>query len=811
MDKGGAPKRLEVPPDAGGEASITADAGSTGESDHISEDLFSHVVDGKGAQVGYLGKSSEVVWLTKTAQDLIGTPAEIVRDNGILSPDMALETPTYHMDDVDLTVAGDQIDPFTLPQKHVADALVKDYFDTMHPILPIVLRSLFMVQYESFYKFPFTPESSKRWLAILNAILAIGGVYSHLVQGDKYCCERDHMQFFARARVLSLDGGVVYEVADLQQVQVAGLMGMYLLATSQTNRAWNITGLAIRYAQTLGLHLRTDASSISDTEKEMRARIWYAIKCLEQILAVTTGRPSAIQEKDCSVPLPKPLEDEALPPEPEPAAQSKDAAPATAAADASTHLSPRALCVPPGPASGPSRASLPSSPSMPAAVLFYTEYSKVSTIAVEALNALYCPETMKMSWLEVQTKIADLDRALNQWKAELPPVLDFAKRLRDHNLVRQRMTLAFQHFHTRIIINRPCLCRIDGRIPHESSRSKLFNRSAALACIESARETIKLLPDVPHPVGLYKVSPWWGLFHYLVSAASVIIVEIAMRAEHNPNQASALFNDARKVVYWLKIMGKDNLSANRAWSILSKLLAAAAPKIGFYYHHSNGNGSSEGSPHQGNQQGTSPMVGVEAVAQEGNPFMDFPQSATSGLSVGDLEYLAVYDELPNSWGHSYQNPQHPEMMPPTSMMFPTPQQMQGLDVEESLSRRDSFAQHSTDGQHTPVYPEQYYPQWDPSLDTVMGMRSYVTMQYPSTESLGDGKFSGLQGSSPQRPESGPSTSQQPAPPQAAPQPSPLQTHPSHHQVDNVVPVIGQANEADAEDRDCEEEDPGPVY
>lgn len=169
-------------------------------------------------------------------QRRIGSTAQIVREANILTAEMDLETPTYHMDDLGLTVVGNQIDSFALPQKSTADELVRNYFDTVQSTFPILLKDLFMVQYESFYKFPFTPESSKRWLAILNAIFAIGAVYSHMINPDADVDERDHIQYFTRARVLSLDGGVVYEVTDLQQVQVAGLMGMYLMATSQTNR-----------------------------------------------------------------------------------------------------------------------------------------------------------------------------------------------------------------------------------------------------------------------------------------------------------------------------------------------------------------------------------------------------------------------------------------------------------------------------------------------------------------------------------------------------------------------------------------------
>lgn len=52
------------------------------------------------------------------------------------------------------------------------------------------------------------------------------------MEGD----ERDHLLYFSRARLLSLNGNTILNHPDLQQVQVLGLIAFYLLATSQINR-----------------------------------------------------------------------------------------------------------------------------------------------------------------------------------------------------------------------------------------------------------------------------------------------------------------------------------------------------------------------------------------------------------------------------------------------------------------------------------------------------------------------------------------------------------------------------------------------
>lgn len=166
----------------------------------------------------------------------------------------------------------------------------------------------------------------------------------------------------------------------------------------------------------------------------MRARIWYAINTLEKLLVVMTGRPVAIQDKDCTVPLPKPMDDEAFLPEDSSSEAGEDSditGPQglhsnypSASTEAASYLTP------PTP-----------STSVPPAILYFAEYAKLSKITMEAINSLYCPETMKLSWFEVQQKISDLEECLNVWRAGLPPALDFAAHHRDQSLTRQVNTI----------------------------------------------------------------------------------------------------------------------------------------------------------------------------------------------------------------------------------------------------------------------------------------------------------------------------------------------------------------------------------
>lgn len=243
-----------------GESLVTAEIGSTGSLDHIRQEPNR---SGSTYSTGYMGKNSEFAWIQRVAQQLAReasveptrrlippgsgshsetSGASINGCNGDSAPllnddDYRFETPTYHLDDVSVSIAGGQIDPFFLPPKETADELLNAFFTTVYPTFPIVLKKLFMEQYDAFFRYFSPPARSRRWLAMLNLMFAIGSMYGRLTNADwKEESEIEHLKYFTRARVLNLDEASILEVPDLQQVQVVGLAAIYLVASNQTNR-----------------------------------------------------------------------------------------------------------------------------------------------------------------------------------------------------------------------------------------------------------------------------------------------------------------------------------------------------------------------------------------------------------------------------------------------------------------------------------------------------------------------------------------------------------------------------------------------
>ncbi len=133
---------------------------------------------------------------------------------------------------MDITIS-EEVDRYAVPLSDTADKLFNVYMDTVHPTFPIISKTAFSEQYHQYS----TVENIRpNWLAILNLIFAIGAKHSHLVQADWRGDVNDHLIYFTRARLLGFYGDNILGHADLQRVQITGLMTFYLMAINQINR-----------------------------------------------------------------------------------------------------------------------------------------------------------------------------------------------------------------------------------------------------------------------------------------------------------------------------------------------------------------------------------------------------------------------------------------------------------------------------------------------------------------------------------------------------------------------------------------------
>jgi hypothetical protein len=64
-------------------------------------------------------------------------------------------------------------------------------------------------------------------------------------------------------------------------------------------------GISVRLALALGLHLRNEDTSLSDSRREPLVNTWWCLHSIECLVSAITGRPPVIGNEDCTVPLPQ--------------------------------------------------------------------------------------------------------------------------------------------------------------------------------------------------------------------------------------------------------------------------------------------------------------------------------------------------------------------------------------------------------------------------------------------------------------------------------------------------------------------------
>ena len=234
--------------EADGETQVSARVGSNKSLDQIHED---YNLSAATRATGFVGKTSELTWMQKlkrqttfdsdnsedekatfTAGD--GVDSTSSHQDQFWSALIPVNESTYHCDDLTI-LFPEQVDQHSVPSRQIADSLFHVYLDTVHPAFPIIGKTNFINQYQRFFEVPHI-KAGDTWMAILNLILAIGAKYSHLVRAERQGDESDHRVYFTRARMLGFNSESILGHADLQRVQIAGLMAFYLTAINQINR-----------------------------------------------------------------------------------------------------------------------------------------------------------------------------------------------------------------------------------------------------------------------------------------------------------------------------------------------------------------------------------------------------------------------------------------------------------------------------------------------------------------------------------------------------------------------------------------------
>ncbi|KAJ0139540.1 hypothetical protein HZ326_17533 [Fusarium oxysporum f. sp. albedinis] len=224
---------------------------------------------------------------------------------------------------------------FTVPSRPDADMLMENYRKRVHTIYPFLDWVAVQRRYERIWSPSSISskrgssrngqprhrlvepqsepnfediESRKLFYCTLNTIFALG------CQSDPYADPEEQAltseMFWQRAKqLLELDFDVFNE-GSVELVQCLLLMSLYLQSTGLSGVCWNVVSVAVRTAQTLGLHRSSPTANAPDRTREdpeLRRTIWAGCVLLDRYvltiftpvnrprsLAMVYGRPSMV-------------------------------------------------------------------------------------------------------------------------------------------------------------------------------------------------------------------------------------------------------------------------------------------------------------------------------------------------------------------------------------------------------------------------------------------------------------------------------------------------------------------------------------
>ncbi|KAJ5820621.1 C6 transcription factor [Penicillium riverlandense] len=536
--------------------------------------------------IGIIGQLSGMAWLYRLKRHLHQDSSKSTRDQ----PDwLSISSVNYFLDDTEFSVS-DNVDLSWWPPQPTADQLVHLYFQTVHPAFPIIGRPVFLDQYQRFYSSP-KARPGNRWLSLLNLIFAIAARHSTMVNCQIPCGNNDESVYFSRAWLLSTGSAAPMDHPDLQQVQIEGLTAMYLLSVGHVSRSWRAIGNAIRSAITMGLNFPISTSRISQQSKETRYRLWWALFVLETDLCVMTGRPPSTNMIDCATPLPAPFQEDNLDNDSvakllvNPEARNTIInsilsngwrVPLGADIAISMHLKqPKLSEKKQVEAIEQELAETPP----PNTSLYFLFLVDLTFIMREAIATLYAPAAAQRSWHNMETAATALSEKADRFLSRLPSELQFTNICLSQPFIRQRFSLAFYFYSTKLIISHPCFCRMAYSPPNTGPLSPICS-NLATQCVDVAGQMLNVLPDSLDIIHLYGFPPWWDVFHRVMQSKVVLLVHLCTHNQLDSDEIKKISETVNKAARWLKKMSSHDPSSSRSLHACKDLVSRHDPKLG---------------------------------------------------------------------------------------------------------------------------------------------------------------------------------------------------------------------------------------
>jgi hypothetical protein len=168
---------------------------------------------------------------------------------------------------------------YVLPPRKTADSLMGVYWSFVFPLYPLVDSMRLRAEYEKIWTGEPLQSDENMLMCTFNIIFALACQLADFIPPEER--EASAVAFFSRAKDLLQFN--LWDTGSAGLIQCLLLMAQYLQSTDSAHQCWIVTGLAIRNAQSLGLHLpQTIARLPSPQEQQLARKIWHGCVLMDR-------------------------------------------------------------------------------------------------------------------------------------------------------------------------------------------------------------------------------------------------------------------------------------------------------------------------------------------------------------------------------------------------------------------------------------------------------------------------------------------------------------------------------------------------
>ncbi len=171
------------------------------------------------------------------------------------------------------------IHDYVLPPRKTADNLMNVYWHYVFPLYPLVDSIHLREEYSRIWTGDAVQSDENMLMCTFNVIFALSCQLADFLAPEER--EASAAAFFSRAKDLLHFN--LWDSGSAGLIQCLLLMAQYLQSTDSAHQCWIVTGLAVRNAQSMGLHLpETIARLQSPQEEQLARKIWHGCVLMDR-------------------------------------------------------------------------------------------------------------------------------------------------------------------------------------------------------------------------------------------------------------------------------------------------------------------------------------------------------------------------------------------------------------------------------------------------------------------------------------------------------------------------------------------------